>query len=229
MFKKKDKAKKGKGGEDAPEADAPEAAKDAPEGGEGAEGAEGEAPKKKGLPIKLIAIALVALLVLGGGGGGAAWFFLVKPKADAAHKAGEKEVASKDKKKEKKKEKKGEKKEGGKEGEQAAGSVKEGPDGVYFYTIPSLTVNMQASDGRPTFLKLDVVLEIPEESVAEDIDPAMPRVKDMLQTFLRELRPEDLSGSQGTFRLRQELQRRVNLMIAPAKVNAVLIEGMLIT
>ena len=57
----------------------------------------------------------------------------------------------------------------------------------------------------------------------------MPRVEDMLQTFLRELRPEDLSGSQGTFRLRQEIQRRVNLMIAPAKVNTVLFGDVLIT
>ena len=42
------------------------------------------------------------------------------------------------------------------------------------------------------------------------------------------LRPEDLSGSQGSYQLRLEILRRVNLVIAPAKVNAVLIEEMLI-
>ena len=43
-----------------------------------------------------------------------------------------------------------------------------------------------------------------------------------------ELRPEDLQGSQGSYQLRMEILRRVNLVIAPAKVNAVLIEEMLI-
>ena len=50
----------------------------------------------------------------------------------------------------------------------------------------------------------------------------------MFQTFLRELRPEDLAGSAGSYELRMELLRRTNLVIAPAKVNAVLIEEMLI-
>jgi len=225
MFKKKDKAKKGKEAEEA-SADAP-AETPAAEGGDGAEGAEGESSKKKGLPIKLIAIALAGLLVVGGGGGGAAWFFLLKPKAgDAAH--AEKDAHGKEKKKDKKKEKGGHG-EAGKDGEKTAGTLKEGPDGVFFYTLPPLMVNMQASDGRPTFLKLEVILELSDEHLAEEIDPAMPRVEDMLQTFLRELRPEDLSGSQGTFRLRQEIQRRVNLMIAPAKVNTVLFGDVLIT
>jgi flagellar protein FliL len=224
MFKKKDKAKKGKEAEEAPDSAAAETP--AAEGGEGADGAEGEAPKKKGLPIKLIAIGLAALLLVGGGGGGAAWFFLMKPKAgEAAH--GAKDAHGKDKKKDKKKEKGGHGE--GKDGEKTAGVLKEGPDGVFFYTLPPLMVNMQASDGRPTFLKLEVILELSDEALAEEIDPAMPRVEDMLQTFLRELRPEDLSGSQGTFRLRQEIQRRVNLMIAPAKVNTVLFGDVLIT
>jgi len=55
-----------------------------------------------------------------------------------------------------------------------------------------------------------------------------PRIQDMFQTFLRELRPEDLNGSQGSYQLRMEIQRRVNLVIAPAKINSVLIEEMLI-
>jgi flagellar FliL protein len=50
----------------------------------------------------------------------------------------------------------------------------------------------------------------------------------MFQTFLRELRPEDLSGSQGSYQLRMEILRRVNLVIGPSKANAVLIEEMLI-
>ncbi len=191
---------------------------------EGEEGAEGEAPAKKKPPMLIIAIAGGVLLLAGVGGGA---FLLLKPKSEAA--AGE---HGKEKKKEKKEEKggHGEKKEG--EGGAAAGGpapvIKEGPDGVVFYTLPDIVVNMQTADGKSTFLKLKLTFELPDEDTAEALTPNLPRLQDMFQTFLRELRPEDLNGSQGTFQLRVELLRRVNLVAAPAKVNAVLIEEMLI-
>lgn len=186
---------------------------------EGAEGVEGEAPAKKKLPMKMILIAGAAALVVLGGGGGAAFIFL-KPKPDAAAEKGG-DHGKKDKKK-------GEKKKEGKEGEKGAAVVREGPDGVVFYTMPDVVVNMQTADGRPTFLKLKLTLELPDEGAVEVLDPNMPRLQDMFQTFLRELRPEDLSGSQGSYQLRMEILRRVNLVIAPSRANAVLIEEMLI-
>jgi flagellar FliL protein len=99
---------------------------------------------------------------------------------------------------------------------------------VLFYTLPDIVVNMQTADGRPTFLKLKLTLEMPDQDAVDALTPNMPRLQDMFQTFLRELRPEDLSGSQGSYQLRMEILRRVNLVIAPAKANAVLIEEMLI-
>jgi flagellar FliL protein len=185
-----------------------------------AEGAEGEAPAKKKLPLKMLIIAGAAAVVVLGGGGTAAFMFL-SPKPDAAAEKGD---HAKDKKKDKKKDEKKE----GKEGEKGAAVVREGPDGVVFYTLPDVVVNMQTADGRPTFLKLKLTLELPDESLVEELDPNMPRLQDMFQTFLRELRPEDLSGSQGSYQLRMEILRRVNLVIAPSKANAVLIEEMLI-
>jgi flagellar FliL protein len=192
--------------------------KEAPEE-EAAEGEEGEAPPaKKKLPMKLMLIAGAAAFVVLGGGGGAAFFFL-KPKPDAAH-------AGKDAKKGEKKGKKDEK--GKKDDKAAPGQVREGPDGVLYYTMPDVVVNMQTADGRPTFLKLKLTLELPDQATVDNLDPNMPRLQDMFQTFLRELRPEDLSGSQGSYQLRMEILRRVNLVIAPSKANAVLIEEMLI-
>ena len=194
------------------------------EGAEGAEKPEGG----KQLPIRLIIIAAAALLVLVGGGAGAYFMFFKKPPAaegkadDKAEKKDEK--GEKDKKK---KEGEGEKKDG------AAGAaavvVTEGPDGVFFCTLPNMVANMQAADGRPTYLKLKITLEAPNQEAADMIAPALPRIQDMFQGFLRELRPEDLQGSQGTFQLRREVLRRINLVIAPARVNSVLIEEMLIS
>lgn len=192
------------------------AVKEAPEA-EVVEGEDGEAaqPKKK-LSLKmLIIIGAAALVVLGGGGGAA--FFLLKPKPDAtaAGKAHKAKKGGKDDK-------------AGKDAKGGAAQVREGPDGVLFYTMPDIVVNMQTADGRPTFLKLKLTLELPDQEGVDALEPNMPRLQDMFQTFLRELRPEDLSGSQGSYQLRMELLRRVNLVIAPSKANAVLIEEMLI-
>jgi len=192
-------------------------AKDAPSKTEAAdEDAEtdGEAPVKKKPPLMIIIIAaVVAVLVLGGGGTAAFLLLGHKPHADAAHA----------KAKPKKEEKKGDKKD-----DKSGVQIAEGPDGVIFFTPPDIVVNMQTADGRPTFLKLKLTFELPDQATADAIEPNLPRLQDMFQTFLRELRPEDLQGSQGSFTLRMELLRRVNLVVAPAKVNSVLIEEMLI-
>jgi flagellar FliL protein len=191
--------------------------KEAPADEAGAEDGEAGGGKKKP-PLKLIIIAAAAAVLVLGGGGTAA-FLMLKPKPDAAAEKGH------DKKK---KEKGGkEEKKGGKD-DKAAAVVREGPDGVLFYTLPDIVVNMQTADGRPTFLKLKLTLEMPDQDAVDELEPNMPRLQDMFQTFLRELRPEDLSGSQGSYQLRMEILRRVNLVIAPSKANAVLIEEMLI-
>lgn len=213
LFKKKPK----KSEDEAPAEGEADDAADAPkaEGAEG-EGAEGEeAAKKKGPPLKLMIIAAAAVLVLGGGGTGA--FLMFGPKAGpsaGAHKTKPK--------KEKKKE------DAGKAGDKNAPQISDGPDGVVFYTLPDLLVNLQTADGKPTFLKLKLTLELPDSDTLDVLEPNRPRLDDMFQTFLRELRPEDLAGSQGSYQLRMEILRRVNLVIAPAKIKAVLIEEMLI-
>jgi len=187
-------------------------------------------PAKKKLPLLFIIAPIAALLVLGGGG--AAAFMLMKPKPVAAEEGGhgEEKAAEHGKKKEEKKGGHGEKKEG--EGEAAAdpslGVITEGPDGVTFYTLPDMLVNIQSADGKPTFLQLKLTLEMHDADLAATLQEEAPRMQDMFQGFLRELRPEDLAGSAGSYQLRAEILRRVNLIAAPGKVDAVLIEKMLV-
>lgn len=203
------------------------------EGEAAVEGDDAAAPKKKKLPLLFI-IAPVALLVLGGGG--AAAFFMLKPKpaeaqgaeAEAGH-GEEKADAKAEHGKEEKKEAGGHG--GGAEGGEAdpsLGVIAPGPDGVTFYTLPDMVMNIQSPDGRPTFLKLKLTLEMQDAEVATHLQEEMPRLQDMFTGFVRELRPEDLSGSAGTYQLRAEILRRVNLIAAPGKVDAVLIEEMLV-
>ena len=177
------------------------------------EGAEVEGDGKKKPPLMLIIIAAVVLVLLIGGGAAAYILFLAPHKGPAAAAP---------------KPKKDAKKSGDKKDDKNGAQITEGPDGVVFYTPPDIVVNMQTADGRPTFLKLKLTFELPDHATADAIDENMPRLQDMFQTFLRELRPEDLSGSQGSYELRMELLQRVNMVIAPSKVNTVLIEEMLI-
>ena len=98
-----------------------------------------------------------------------------------------------------------------------------------FVDVPDMLVNLVGAPGeRVQYLKLKLVLEIKEEKQVEAIKPALPRVTDLFQTYMRELRPSDLNGSAGLFRLKEELTKRVNLALAPNQVNAVLFKEVVI-
>ncbi len=92
-----------------------------------------------------------------------------------------------------------------------------------FLDLPDTLVNLSNGSGeRPQYLKVKIVLELPDQGMVQQVQPIMPRVMDSFQTYLRELRPTDLDGSAGLYRLKEELTRRVNSAISPNRVNAVL-------
>jgi flagellar FliL protein len=96
-----------------------------------------------------------------------------------------------------------------------------------FSPLPDFIVNLSSSSGS-RFLKLKVQLEIENEADLPAIETVTPRVIDQFQTYLREMRVEDLKGSAGIYRLRQELLYRVNIAAHPVKVTDVLFQEMLI-
>lgn len=115
---------------------------------------------------------------------------------------------------------------GGKKHEEKAAEALKPPA---FFDLPDVLVNLSsAGSERTQYLKVKLVLELPDADVAQKIQPVMPRVLDTFQVFLRELRPADLEGSAGVFRLKEELTRRVNGAIAPNRVNAVLFKEFVI-
>jgi flagellar protein FliL len=98
-----------------------------------------------------------------------------------------------------------------------------------FVDVPDMLVNLVNLPGeRVQYLKVRVALEVREEKQIEAIKPSMPRLSDIFQTYLRELRPSDLNGSAGLFRLKEELTRRVNTAISPIQVNAVLFKEIIV-
>jgi len=98
-----------------------------------------------------------------------------------------------------------------------------------FVDMPEVLVNLSSGGGdRTQYLKVKIALELPDEAVSAQIQPVMPRLLDTFQTYLRELRPNDLDGSAGLYRLKEELTRRVNASIAPNRINAVLFKEIVV-
>lgn len=99
---------------------------------------------------------------------------------------------------------------------------------AYYFDLPMMILNLSTADGRPTFVKMEIALEVSDEKMLETIKPNLPRVLDAFQTYMRELRASDLQGSAGLFRLKEELQRRVNIAVYPARVDDVLFKNVIV-
>jgi flagellar FliL protein len=98
-----------------------------------------------------------------------------------------------------------------------------------FVDVPEVLVNLSTTaNERTQYLKVKIVLELPDATVTPQVQSTMPRVMDAFQTYLRELRPSDLDGSAGLYRLKEELTRRVNVAIAPSRINAVLFKEIVV-
>jgi flagellar protein FliL len=129
---------------------------------------------------------------------GGGWFFFMKPKAD-----GHEQVAM-------------------------AGAGTAGPGAVIDLEEMKISLAAASGEDRQAFLKLKVALEVADEEVAKMVTPLVPRVVDNFQVFMRELRPADLEGSAGLYRLKEEMIRRVNVAVYPHKVDAILFRELLV-
>jgi len=113
-------------------------------------------------------------------------------------------------------------------GEEATEEEKVDKENAVFFPLEELIVNLNAGGRKSTFLKIRISLELTDGGDISRIESVMPRIMDNFQVYLRELRIEDLKGSAGMYRLREELLTRVNAAAAPAKIQDVLFKEMLV-
>jgi flagellar FliL protein len=163
-----------------------------------AEGAEGEAPKKR-FGKKFLLIAGAGALVLLLGLGAGAYFLFFSGSSDT-HKT---TLAG-------------------------GGRAPLVAPQVAFFDMPDIVVNIQTADGTPAYLKLSVSLELDAADEKPGLQALMPRIVDQFQSYLRELRIDDLRGSAGVMRLKEELLRRINVAAAPFSVRDVLLKEMIV-
>lgn len=181
---------------------------------EGGDDAPAEGKKKLSGKTLILFIVLPLLLVLGGGG--AAVYFLVLKKPDKTAEAhgdahGEEHGAPK-----------AEDGHGGGDGHTID------PARLLFHPMPEILVNLNSGGRGNIYLKLNVELELRAGADLVALEAVMPRIIDKFQLYLRELRVEDLSGSAGMYRVKEELLRRVNLAAKPVVVNDVLFKELII-
>lgn len=96
-----------------------------------------------------------------------------------------------------------------------------------FYDLPDFLVNLSGPPPQH-FLKMKVALQIVDAEAAKRLDAELPRVLDAFQVFLRELRPEDVEGSAGMLRVKEELLRRINLAVQPPLATDILFKEVIV-
>ncbi|WP_428486616.1 flagellar basal body-associated FliL family protein [Rhodopila sp.] len=96
-----------------------------------------------------------------------------------------------------------------------------------YVDLPEMIANLNGTH-KPAYIKLAARVEVPKAEDVDKVKAAMPRLQDIFQTYLREMRPEELRGSAGTYRLREELLVRANAAVAPAKVSDILFTQLLV-
>jgi len=100
---------------------------------------------------------------------------------------------------------------------------------IVFVDLPDLLINLNGDGSRRMrFLKLATAVEVAGEEQAATVRQFVPRILDSFHMYLRAVRPEELEGSQGVYRIKEELLARTNEAIRPAQVRSVLIRELLV-
>jgi flagellar FliL protein len=94
--------------------------------------------------------------------------------------------------------------------------------------LPEMVANLNAGNRRTAFVRIKARLELADRTDEITVKTASPRIQDLFQTYLRDMRPEELRGSAGMYRLREELLARVNIALAPARATDILFVELLV-
>jgi len=97
-----------------------------------------------------------------------------------------------------------------------------------FIELDEQLYNLKTTGSGTSFLKAKIILEIDRESFRKDIEAKMPRILDEFNVYMREMRPDDVNGAAGVFRLKEELLMRINQAVAPTRVKDVLFQKFIV-
>lgn len=94
-----------------------------------------------------------------------------------------------------------------------------------FVPMDEITVNLkQGVENNTAWLKVRVTLEVLGKANNDTVTKMMPKITDIFQTYLKELRKNDLDGSFGIYKIKDEMLLRINAILYPAKIEAILFQ-----
>lgn len=96
-----------------------------------------------------------------------------------------------------------------------------------FHELPELLADLKTGRCRAPYLKVKIVVEIPQNQVA-DLEAKAVEIIDALQAELRETERQALVGKAGTEQLRERLLLQINGLIAPAQARGILFREFLL-
>jgi flagellar FliL protein len=178
-------------------------------------GPDAPAPLPKSSPFKnkkVIIGGAAALLLLAGGGGAAFMLSGGEGKAPHGEQAKESEAQAEEETAPEEEEAEG-------EGEGKAGELP-------LVDVPPMIVNLRTTNGQPRYLKIRFMIEAKSAEKAEKLKAKLPLIIDAYQPFLREMRPEDISGSAAVFRIKEEMLIRASEAAGKGMVKDVLIQDL---
>jgi len=176
---------------------------------DGVEGEEGEEEAKKGgLKKMILFIGLPVILVILAGVAGAL-FFLGGGEEDAVAEGEHGEAHG----------------EASADGHGDGHAEEEAHLAELFRFEEPLIVDMSGPDNRSVLLEVQIALAYSDHDVGEMLarEDVQMLLRDEYVEFFRALRVEDIDGSTGSHRIRMELIRRTNLVLAPKTVDGVLL------
>ncbi len=97
-----------------------------------------------------------------------------------------------------------------------------------FAEMPDIIANLNVPIRQQAFVKLKVELELAHHDDLAVVTARMPRLMDLFTTYLRDMRPDELRSSAGSYRLREALLARANIALAPTEVTDVLFVQMIV-
>lgn len=100
---------------------------------------------------------------------------------------------------------------------------------ITYYELPEFLLNLNSTTGQTSFIKMKVSLRLPSEADQLIAQERLAELQNEFNTYLRDLRASDLSGSAGMYRLQEELLARANRVLGPeGKVDKILFTQILI-
>lgn len=97
-----------------------------------------------------------------------------------------------------------------------------------FVDLPDVVSNLDTGGRRASFIKLHAKLQVAHAADVAVLQAAIPQILDIFQTYLRSMRPEELRGGEGTYRLREALMNRIDIVVAPVQLTDMLFTEVLV-